>query len=181
MTVLFAFVAIVILLIVVLLQAWFYNWKVDLQAQRQRPVGRAANAGRDRQEPTSEDRDLRLGRSQDQKDRTIPIDVAMKLVAEDFAAPARRQGDGRQMSGMQMNRRSGRVGQVVGWDSPRLGPPYWPRPGQRWPSPHCYFAPCCYPPRQRWPRLTIPRPARRQARNRQQAGCPDTARFDLHR
>ena len=33
LTVLFAFVAVVVLLIVVLLQAWFYNWKVELLAR----------------------------------------------------------------------------------------------------------------------------------------------------
>ena len=34
----FAFVAVVVLLVVVLLQAWFYNWKVDLLAQRTGPI-----------------------------------------------------------------------------------------------------------------------------------------------
>ncbi len=38
LTVLFAFVAVVVLLIVVLLQAWFYNWKVGLMAERTGPV-----------------------------------------------------------------------------------------------------------------------------------------------
>ena len=38
LTVLFAFVAVVVLLFVVLLQAWFYNWKVDLLAQRNGPI-----------------------------------------------------------------------------------------------------------------------------------------------
>ena len=38
LTVLFAFVAVVVLLVVVLLQAWFYNWKVDLMAERTGPI-----------------------------------------------------------------------------------------------------------------------------------------------
>ncbi len=65
LTVLFAFVAVVVLLIVVLLQAWFYNWKVDLLAQRTGPIDVQADARRDRRETTPADRDLRLGRRQD--------------------------------------------------------------------------------------------------------------------
>ncbi len=84
--VLFAFCAIVILLIVVLLQAWFYNWKVDLLAQK-------ADETVVQQTPADIAR-VQLERIETygwvdpktKKERAIPIGRAMELVAEDMAA-----------------------------------------------------------------------------------------------
>ena len=87
--VLFALCGVVILLIVVLLQAWFYNWKVDL-------VSRASRRDRRLQETPAAIAKSQLQRIETygwvdlktKKDRTIPIDRAMELVAKEFAAPA---------------------------------------------------------------------------------------------
>ena len=87
LTVLFAFVAIVVLLIVVLLQAWFYNWKMELQAQPQR------NGPIDVQQTPAAIEEKQLQRIEtyrwiDRKTqvRAIPIQRAMELVARDLAA-----------------------------------------------------------------------------------------------
>ena len=83
LTVLFTFVAVVVLLIVVLLQAWFYNWKVELQAQRTGPL--------DAQQAPAAIAEKQLERIEtygwaDTKARTraIPISRAMELVAKDL-------------------------------------------------------------------------------------------------
>jgi len=92
LTVLFALVAIVVLLVVVLLQAWFYNWKVELTAQRIGPI--------DAQETPAAIAQKQLERIEiygwaDRKThaRAIPIERAMDLVAADLAgqsaAPAK--------------------------------------------------------------------------------------------
>jgi len=85
LTVLFALVAVVVLLIVVLLQAWFYNWKVELSAQRSGPI--------DAQQTPALVAKKQLERIEtygwaDRKTRTraIPIGRAMELVAADLAA-----------------------------------------------------------------------------------------------
>ena len=80
------FAAVVLFLIVVLLQAWFYSWKSDLTA---------ANTVR------ADDPDAPLGRmlvqqqaqinsyhwiSREQGTRAIPVDRAMELVAQEMAA-----------------------------------------------------------------------------------------------
>ena len=96
LTVLFAFVAVVVLLVVVLLQAWFYNWKVEFLAQRTGP--RRNRRRRDRRKTSPADRDLRLG-GQQARTRAIPISRAMELVAKELAGePARRR---RKMNGLQ--------------------------------------------------------------------------------
>ena len=83
--VLFAFVAIAILLIVVLLQAWFYNWKVDLAA-------RQPDATAVQQTPAAIAQDqLRRIETYGWADRktgarAIPISRAMELVAKDLVA-----------------------------------------------------------------------------------------------
>ena len=92
LTVLVAFVAVVVLLIVVLLQAWFYNWKVELLGPADRPDRRATDARRDRRETTPADRNLRLGGPQDQQARAIPISRAMELVAKDCWRRRRQRG-----------------------------------------------------------------------------------------
>ena len=83
--VLFAFVAVVVLLSVFLLQAWFYNWKGDLLAQRNGPI--------DVQETPAATAEKQLQRIEtygwaDRKTQTraIPIGQAMQLVAADLAA-----------------------------------------------------------------------------------------------
>ncbi len=87
LTVLFAFVAIVVLLVVVLLQAWFYNWKVDLQAQRLGPI-----PGDEQQTPVAiAQEQLKKIESYGWTDanpktrtRAIPIGRAMELVAKEL-------------------------------------------------------------------------------------------------
>jgi hypothetical protein len=83
LTVLFAFVAVVILLVVVLLQAWFYNWKVELQAQRSGPIDvlqtPAAIAEKQLERIES------YGWADDKKQaRAIPISRAMELIAKEL-------------------------------------------------------------------------------------------------
>ncbi|MGO9114677.1 MAG: hypothetical protein ACLP9L_36130 [Thermoguttaceae bacterium] len=87
LTVLFAFVAVVVLLVVVLLQAWFYNWKVELLAQRSGPI--------DVQETPAAIAQKQLQRIEtygwtDRKTqaRAIRIERAMELVAADLAPEA---------------------------------------------------------------------------------------------
>ena len=88
LSVLFALVAVVIVLIAVLLQAWFYNWKVELLAQRAGPI--------DEQQTPAAIADLQLQRIESygwadpktRKNRTIPIGRAMELVAAEMAAEA---------------------------------------------------------------------------------------------
>ena len=92
LTVLFAFVAVVVLLVVVLLQAWFYNWKVELTAQRTGPI--------DVQETPAAIAQKQLERIEsygwaDRKTqaRAIPISRAMELVAAELAAVGQQTGD----------------------------------------------------------------------------------------
>jgi hypothetical protein len=87
LSVLFAFVAVVVLLVIVLLQAWFYNWKGDLLAQRNGPL--------DGQETAAATAEKQLQRIEtygwaDRKTqaRAIPIGQAMELVAADLAGEA---------------------------------------------------------------------------------------------
>jgi hypothetical protein len=91
LTVLFAFVAIVVLLVVVLLQAWFYNWKVELTVQRTGPI--------EVQEAPAAIAQKQLERIEtygwaDRKThaRAIPISRAMELVAKDLAAESAAPG-----------------------------------------------------------------------------------------
>jgi hypothetical protein len=86
LTVLFAFVAVVIVLVVVLLQAWFYNWKVDLLAERMGPI--------DEQQTPAAIAKMQIERIETtgwadpktKKDWTIPIEQAMKSVVSEHSA-----------------------------------------------------------------------------------------------
>lgn len=91
LAVLGALVAVVVLLIAVLLQAWFYDWKLDLQAQRSGPI--------DVQETPAAIAQRQLQRIEtygwaDRKThaRAIPIDRAMELVAKDLSDPGKESG-----------------------------------------------------------------------------------------
>jgi hypothetical protein len=91
LTVLFTFVAVVVLLVVVLLQAWFYNWQGDLLAQRTGPI--------DLQQSPAAIAQKQLQRIEtygwaDRKTqaRAIPISRAMELVAADMAAESAAPG-----------------------------------------------------------------------------------------
>jgi len=85
LTVLGAFVAVVVLLIVVLLQAWFYNWKVEVLA-------RQPSAWPEEKMPASiAEKQLQRIETYGWADRktqarAIPISRAMELVARDLAA-----------------------------------------------------------------------------------------------
>ena len=85
LTVLFAFVAVVVLLVVVLLQAWFYNWKVEVLARsrdeyvEQTPAAIA-------QEQLQRIETYGWADPKTKKGRAIPISRAMELVARELAA-----------------------------------------------------------------------------------------------
>jgi len=95
LSVLFAFVAIVIVLIAVLLQAWFYNWKVDLLAQRAGPI--------DEQQTPAAIAEMQLQRIETygwadpktKKERAIPISRAMEIVAAEMAAESGKEAGGK--------------------------------------------------------------------------------------
>ena len=90
LTVLFAFVAIVVLLIVVLLQAWFYNWKVDLLARnRDEYVQQTPAAVAEKQLQRIESYGWTDAKP---RTRAIPIRRAMELVATELAAPPKENG-----------------------------------------------------------------------------------------
>ena len=98
LTVLFAFVAVVVLLIVVLLQAWFYNWKVELSAQRTGPI--------DVQQTPAAIAQKQLQRIEtygwaDRKTqaRAIPISRAMELVAAEMAAAGKETVENERIAG----------------------------------------------------------------------------------
>ncbi len=83
LTVLFAFVAVVVLLVVVLLQAWFYNWRVDVLARnRDEYVQQTPAAIAEKQL-----QQINFYGWTDGKPRTraIPISRAMELVAKELA------------------------------------------------------------------------------------------------
>ena len=91
LTVVGAFVAVVVLLIAVLLQAWFYNWQFDALAQGRGPL--------DPQETPAAIAKKQLQRIEtygwvDRKKeiRGIPIDRAMELVAKELAARSKEDG-----------------------------------------------------------------------------------------
>jgi hypothetical protein len=84
LSVLFAFVAVVVLLVVVLLQAWFYNWKVELLAQRSGPINAQASPTAITKEQIQ--RIETYGWADPKKHtRAIPINRAMELVARELA------------------------------------------------------------------------------------------------
>ena len=90
LTVVVRMVAVVVLLVAVLLQAWFYNWKVELIAQRSGPIDASR---RRRQSPRSNSNGSRLmdGQIQRPQARAIPIGRAMELVAAELAAREERR------------------------------------------------------------------------------------------
>lgn len=80
------FISVVVLLIVVLLQAWFYNWRGEVVATTtlaandpQTPLGRAIL---EQQEQINSYRWI----NREAKERAIPIDRAMELVVEEITA-----------------------------------------------------------------------------------------------
>ncbi len=85
LTVLFALVAVVVLLAVVLLQAWFYNWKVELTARQSGPIDAQATpaAIAEKQLERIETYGWTDGKP---RTRAIPISRAMELVAKELAA-----------------------------------------------------------------------------------------------
>lgn len=93
LSVLGTFVAVVVLLIAVLLQAWFYNWKVEFSARQSGPL--------DPQLTPATIAEKQLDRINtygwvDRKAhiRAIPIDRAMELVAAELGGmPSREAGD----------------------------------------------------------------------------------------
>jgi hypothetical protein len=92
LTVLFGFVAVVVLLVVVLLQAWFYNWKVELIAQRTGPID-AAEAPAAIAQKQLERIETYGWADRKTQARAIPIKRAMELVAAELAAPGKETGD----------------------------------------------------------------------------------------
>jgi hypothetical protein len=90
LTVLFAFVAVVVLLVVVLLQAWFYNWRGDLLAQRTGPIDAQATPAAIAEKQLQRIETYGWADRKTQA-RAIPIDQAMELVAADLA-PGKESG-----------------------------------------------------------------------------------------
>jgi len=87
LTVLGAMVAVVIVLIVVLLQAWFYNWKDAMIARRAGPID----------EQTAPARIERYGWADPKKRlRAIPITRAMQLIVDENAAESATTGTGKE-------------------------------------------------------------------------------------
>ena len=89
--------AVVVLLVVVLLQAWFYNWKVDLQAQRWTgPVDEQQTPAAIAQEQLQRIESYGWTDANPKtRTRAIPIGRAMELVAKELGG---RQGERRKMS-----------------------------------------------------------------------------------
>jgi hypothetical protein len=85
LTVVGALCAVVLLLIVVLVQAWFYNWRDSLLAQRSGPIDeQSAPAALAEQQVQ---RIERYGWADAKKRvRAIPIDRAMELVVREYGA-----------------------------------------------------------------------------------------------
>ena len=85
LVVLGALVAVVVLLVAVLLQAWFYNWQGALLVQRSGPIDVQQAPAAIAQEQLR--RIETYGWADDKKRaRTIPISRAMELVAKELAA-----------------------------------------------------------------------------------------------
>ena len=88
LTVVGALCAVALLLIVVLLQAWFYNWKVLLGAQRTGPIDVQATPAAVAAEQLQK---LESYHWADEKNhlRAIPISRAMELIVREYGtAPA---------------------------------------------------------------------------------------------
>jgi hypothetical protein len=95
LTVLLAFVAVVVLLVVVLLQAWFYNWKVEVVAQRPPVDVQKAPAAAKPKHPTDIDAYYGWVDPETKKARAIPISRAMELVAKELAAAPGKESGGK--------------------------------------------------------------------------------------
>jgi hypothetical protein len=93
LTVVGALCAVVLLLIVVLVQAWFYNWKDRLEAQRIAPVDvQSAPAT----VVAEQSKKLESYHWADEKNhiRAIPISRAMELIVREYGAtPSENNGD----------------------------------------------------------------------------------------
>jgi hypothetical protein len=80
------FIAVAVFLAVLLLQAWFFNWKEELTASRLRRVDEseqpAARMRIEQQEQIGKYRWV----NREKQIRAIPIERAMKLVAKEMAA-----------------------------------------------------------------------------------------------
>ena len=85
LTVLGAFVAVVVLLIVVLLQAWFYNWKVELSARCTGPLDPQQTPAAIAEKQLQRIEKYGWADPRTKKVRTIPIGLAMELVAAELA------------------------------------------------------------------------------------------------
>jgi hypothetical protein len=96
MTVLFGLCGVSLVLIVVLLQAWFYNWKDAIVAERDRPESESALIAAEQVK-----RIENYGWADPKKKiRTIPISRAMDLIVEEFGeAGSGRAGSGSAGSG----------------------------------------------------------------------------------
>ncbi len=85
LTVVGALVAVVVLLIAVLLQAWFYNWKLDLIAQRSGPIDANQTPAAIAADQLQRIETYGWADPKTKKARTIPIDRAMELEAAELA------------------------------------------------------------------------------------------------
>jgi hypothetical protein len=90
-----AFIGVVVLLIVVLLQAWFYNWKAEITAARtlpgdapQTPYGRALIE-------QQEQLNSYHWANRESKTRAIPIERAMELVVKEMSGEKEKAEGGR--------------------------------------------------------------------------------------
>ncbi len=82
MTVLFGLCGVSLVLMVVLLQAWFYNWKDDVIAERPRPESEPAAIAAEQLK-----RIENYGWADPKKQiRAIPISRAMELIVQEFGA-----------------------------------------------------------------------------------------------
>ena len=95
LTVVGALCAVVLVLIVVLLQAWFYNWQDALEAKRLRPDRRPGHAGDNR--PGQLQRIEHYGWADEKKHvRAIPIQRAMELVVDEYGVKSGATGTGKE-------------------------------------------------------------------------------------
>ena len=102
LTVLFAFVAVVVLLVVVLLQAWFYNWKVELPAQRTGPIDAQQTPAAIAEKQSSGSKPT-AGRTTRTRPGPFPSAGRWNWSPRSWRPSGTRQGEWRKMSGLQMN------------------------------------------------------------------------------
>ena len=80
-----------VLLIAVLLQAWFYNWKLDLSAQRSGPIDPNQTPAAIAKTQIERIETYGWADPKTKQDRAIPIGRAMELVAAEFGEGERRK------------------------------------------------------------------------------------------